>query len=76
MSKNSCLVNINNCNSLNSSVVSSTIVNSIRRNSFYKFTNVLLLLLFLVFGSCVVSFGMNTKHLDDENEDDEKEQQY
>ena len=46
---------INNCNSLNIGVVSSTIVNSIRRNSFYKLTNVLLL--FLLFGSCVVSFG-------------------
>ena len=59
MNNNSCLVNINNCNSLNISVVSSPTVNSIRRNSFYKLTNVLLLL-FLVFGSSVVSFGMET----------------
>ena len=68
MNHNSCLVNINNCNSLNSSVVSSTIVNSIRRNSFYKLTNVLLLL-FLVFGSCVVSFGAD----ENVNDDEEKE---
>ena len=58
MNKNSVFGDINNCNSLNSSVVSSPTVNSIRRNSFYKLTNVLLLL-FLVFGSCVVSFGMD-----------------
>ena len=57
MTNNSGFGDINNCNSLNISVVSSPTVNSIRRNSFYKFTNVLLLL-FLVFGSCVVSFGM------------------
>jgi len=56
MNNNSGLVNINNCNSLNSSVASSPTVNSIRRNSFYKLTNVLLLL-FLLFGSSVVSFG-------------------
>ena len=73
MNKNSGLVNINNCNSLNIGVVSSPTVNSIRRNSFYKLTNVLLLL-FLVFGSSVVSFGMNTKHLDDENNENEKQQ--
>ena len=58
MNKNSGFGDVTNCNSLNSSVVSSPTVNSIRRNSFYKLTNVLLLL-FLVFGSCVVSFGMN-----------------
>ena len=58
MNNNSGFCDINNCNSLNSSVVSSPTVNSIRRNSFYKLTNVLLLL-FLVFGSCVVSFGMD-----------------
>jgi hypothetical protein len=57
MNNNSDLGDINNCNSLNSSVASSPIVNSIRRNSFYKLTHVLLLL-FLVFGSCVVNFGM------------------
>ena len=58
MTKNSGFGDINNCNSLDSSVVSSPTVNSIRRNSFYKLTNVLLLL-FLLFGSSVVSFGMN-----------------
>ena len=58
MNNNSGFGAITNCNSLNISVVSSPIVNSIRRNSFYKLTNVLLLL-FLVFGSCVVSFGMD-----------------
>ena len=57
MSNNSGLGDVNNCNSLNIGVISSTIVNSIRRDSFYKLTNVLLLL-FLVFGSSVVSFGM------------------
>ena len=57
MNKNSGFGDVTNCNSLNNSVVSSPTVNSIRRNSFYKLTNVLLLL-FLVFGSCVVSFGM------------------
>ena len=57
MNNNSGFGDINNYNSLNIGVVSSPTVNSIRRNSFYKFTNVLLLL-FLVFGSCVVSFGM------------------
>ena len=61
MSNNSGFGDINNCNSLNSSVVSSTTVNSIRRNSFYKLTNVLSLL-FLVFGSCVVSFGMESEN--------------
>ena len=66
MSNNSGFGAINNCNSLNSSVVSSTIVNSIRRNSFYKLTNVLLLL-FLVFGSCVVNFGMEWQN--DENKE-------
>ena len=79
MTNNSGLGDITNCNSLNSSVVSSPTVNSIRRNSFYKFTNVLLLL-FLLFGSCVVSFGMETGNDENkenkENEDDEKEQQY
>ena len=63
MNKNSGFGDVTNCNSLNNSVVSSPTVNSIRRNSFYKLTNVLLLL-FLVFGSCVVSFGM----LDDVND--------
>ena len=58
MNNNSGFGDVNNCNSLNSSVVSSPIVNSIRRNSFYKLTNVLFLL-FLVFGSSVVSFGMD-----------------
>ena len=58
MNNNSGFGDVNNCNSLNIGVVSSPTVNSIRRNSFYKFTNVLLLL-FLSFGSCVVSFGMN-----------------
>ena len=57
---NSGFGDINNCNSLNSSVVSSPTVNSIRMNSFYKFTNVLLLL-FLVFVSSVVSFGMENQ---------------
>ena len=57
MNNNSGFGDINNCSSLDSSVVSSPTVNNIRRNSFYKLTNVLLLL-FLVFGSCVVSFGM------------------
>ena len=52
---------INNCNSLNIGVVSSPTVNSIRMNSFYKLTNVLLLL-FLLFGSCVVSFGMESEN--------------
>ena len=63
MNKNSGFGDINNCNSLNIGVVSSPIVNSIRRNSFYKLTNVLLLL-FLLFGSCVVNFGMeqNLQH--------------
>ena len=61
MNNNSGFGDITNCNSLNSSVVSSTIVNSIRRNSFYKLTNVLLLL-FLLFGSCGVSFGMKKKN--------------
>jgi len=79
MNNNSGLVNITNCNSLNISVVPSPTVNSIRRNSFYKLTNVLLLL-FLVFGSCSgVSFGMEEKdeNLENkENKDDEKEQQY
>ena len=70
MNKNSCLVNINNCNSLNSSVVSSPTVNSIRRNSFYKLTNVLLLL-FLVFGSSVVSFGMESQNENEPKEDGE-----
>ena len=56
MSNNSGFGDINNCNSLDSSVASSPTANSIRMNSFYKLTNVLLLL-FLVFGSCVVSFG-------------------
>ena len=59
INNNSDLGDINNCNSLNSSVVSSPIVNSIRRNSFYKLTNVLLLLFFLLFWSSVVSFGMD-----------------
>ena len=58
MNKNSGFGDVTNCNSLNNSVVSSPTVNSIRRNSFYKLTNVLLLL-FLVFGSCVVSLGMD-----------------
>ena len=61
MTKNSGFGDINNCNSLDSSVVSSPTVNSIRRNSFYKLTNVLLLL-FLVFGSCVVSFGADNEN--------------
>ena len=65
MNNNSGFCDITNCNSLNIGVVPSPTVNSIRRNSFYKLTNVLLLL-FLVFGSCVVSFGMN----------DEKNDQY
>ena len=56
MSNNSGFGDVNNCSSLDSSVVSSPTVNSICRNSFYKLTNVLLLL-FLVFGSSVVSFG-------------------
>ena len=67
MNKNSGFGDINNCNSLNSSVVSSPTVNSIRRNSFYKLTNVLLLL-FLVFGSCVVNFGMNENEKEENNE--------
>ena len=67
MTNNSGFGDINNCNSLNSSVVSSPTVNSIRRNSFYKLTNVLLLL-FLVFGSCVVSFGMNENEKEENNE--------
>ena len=79
MNNNSGFGDVNNCNSLNSSVVSSPIVNSIRRNSFYKLTNVLLLL-FLLFGSCVVSFGMEWQNDENkenkENEDDEKEYQY
>ena len=58
MNKNSGFGDINNCNSLDISVVSSPTVNSIRMNSFYKLTNVLLLL-FLLFGSSVVSFGMD-----------------
>ena len=58
MTNNSGFGTITNCNSLNSSVASSPTVNSIRRNSFYKLTNVLLLL-FLGFGSSVVSFGMD-----------------
>ena len=62
MTNNSSFGDINNCNSLNIGVVSSTIVNSIRRNSFYKLTNVLLLL-FLSFGSCVVSFGMDGENI-------------
>ena len=57
MTNNSGFGDINNCSSLNSSVASSPTANSIRRNSFYKLTNVLLLL-FLLFGSSVVSFGM------------------
>ena len=57
MNNNSVFGDVTNCNSLNSSVASSPTVNSIRRNSFYKLTHVLLLL-FLLFGSCVVSFGM------------------
>ena len=69
MNNNSGLVNINNCNSLDISVVSSPTVNSIRRNSFYKLTNVLLLL-FLVFGSSVVSFGMN---VNEEKKEEKKE---
>ena len=66
---NSGFGDINNCNSLDIGVVSSPIVNSIRRNSFYKLTNVLLLL-FLVFGSCVVNFGMDEQKIktDDMNE--------
>ena len=68
MSNNSGFGAINNCNSLNSSVVSSTIVNSIRRNSFYKLTNVLLLL-FLVFGSSVVSFGSESQLIDPQKKD-------
>ena len=71
MNNNSCLVNINNCNSLDISIVSSPTVNSIRRNSFYKLTNVLLLL-FLVFGSCGVSFESDDKN--EENELDESRQ--
>ena len=63
MNNNSGFGDINNCNSLNIGVVSSPTVNSIRRNSFYKLTNVLLLL-FLVFGSCVVSFGMKSPLID------------
>ena len=59
MTKNSCFGDITNCNSLNIGVVSFPTVNNICRNSFYKLTNVLLLL-FLLFGSCVVSFGMKT----------------
>ena len=59
---------INNCNSLNIGVVSSPTVNSIRRNSFYKLTNVLFLL-FLVFGSCVVNFGGDVNDYD-ENENE------
>ena len=74
MNNNSGFGDINNCNSLNSSVASSPTANSIRMNSFYKLTNVLLLL-FLVFGSSVVSFGMNTKHLDDENNEEKEKQQ-
>ena len=62
MTNNSSFGDINNCNSLNISVVSSPTVNSIRRNSFYKLTNVLLLL-FLSFGSCVVSFGMDGENI-------------
>ena len=69
MNNNSGLGDITNCNSLNSSVASSPTVNSIRMNSFYKLTNVLLLL-FLVFGSCSgVSFGMDV----DENEKNENQ---
>ena len=60
MNNNSGLGDINNCNSLNISVVSFPTVNNICRNSFYKLTNVLLLL-FLLFGSCVVSFGMDNE---------------
>ena len=74
MNNNSGLGDINNCNSLNISVVSSTIVNSIRRNSFYKLTNVLLLL-FLLFGSCVVSFGMDNENKEKEKQQDENNAQ-
>ena len=63
MNNNSGLGDITNCNSLNSSVASSPTVNSIRMNSFYKLTNVLLLL-FLVFGSCVVNFGMEWQKIE------------
>ena len=65
MSNNSGFGDITNCNSLNIGVVSSPTVNSIRRNSFYKLTNVLLLL-FLLFGSCVVSFGAENANINDE----------
>ena len=68
MNNNSGFGAINNCNSLNSSVVSSPTVNSIRRNSFYKLTNVLLLL-FLVFVSSVVSFGMESQLIDSQKKD-------
>jgi magnesium-transporting ATPase (P-type) len=74
MNNNSDLGDINNCNSLNSSVVSSPIVNSIRRNSFYKLTNVLLLLFFLLFGSSVVSFGSDTAKENDNEEKKENKQ--
>ena len=59
MTKNSCFGDITNCNSLNIGVVSFPTVNNICRNSFYKLTNVLLLLFFLLFWSSVVSFGMD-----------------
>ena len=68
MNNNSGFGDINNCSSLDSSVVSSPTVNNIRRNSFYKFTNVLLLL-FLLFGSCVVNFGMESQLIDSQKED-------
>ena len=42
---------------------------------FSKHNSVLLLLL-LIFCSCVVSFGMNTKHLYDENNEEKEKQQY
>ena len=71
MNNNSGFGDINNCNSLNSSVVSSPTVNSIRKNSFYKLTNVLLLL-FLVFGSCVVSFGMKVNGENEKKKDEDE----
>jgi len=62
-----------------STIPSSILYNRMYRSETGKIMNVLLLL-FLVFGSCVVSFGMETGNDENkenkENEDDENEQQY
>ena len=72
------VLNVSNLNTFTNSSNISTIPSSILYNRTHRSANGkimnVLLLLFLVFGSCVVSFGMNTKHLDDENEENEKQQ--